>query len=228
MAAILGRDCAAQPIETRQLKSIADCKPEWILRWSETLEQFGAGPGPLHTRSKRFANLKTSPAKIGAMLAEIGDYEELSSNRDQDWLLDAGEAADWLDDLWRVAAAEPGPGPDQLMPPDDTLAPAAPQFDQDLAQAVSLPLRYMELAWLAEDRASWTARCLDGQSLPVRLAVYLKMLGAFDDSYLASGSIRQRASCRPCSSWPRSTRSRCRPCANGATARWPPCWRQPH
>ncbi|UUZ49220.1 hypothetical protein LP420_01900 [Massilia sp. B-10] len=79
VGAILGRTVDAMPIEVRQMKSIAHCKPEWIIAWSASLERFGDGPGPLHTRSKRFASLKNSPGKIAAMLAEIGDYEELSS-----------------------------------------------------------------------------------------------------------------------------------------------------
>ena len=113
VAAILARDGGMQPIETRQMKSIADCRSEWIIRWSESLERFGAGAGPLHTRSKRFASLKNSAEKIEAMLREIGDYEELSSNRDRDWLHDAGEAADWLEDLARGRCRSgAGPGPD--------------------------------------------------------------------------------------------------------------------
>jgi hypothetical protein len=41
----------------------------------------------------------------------------------------------------------------------------------------------MDLARAAQDRASWSARMLAGESLPVRLAVYLKMLGGADDCY---------------------------------------------
>jgi hypothetical protein len=89
-------DEPAAPIEVRQMKSIGGCRPEWIIRWSETLERFTGAPGPLHTRSKRFASLKNNPDKIAAMLREIGDYEELSANRDRDWLGEAGEAAAWL------------------------------------------------------------------------------------------------------------------------------------
>jgi hypothetical protein len=145
VGAILGRVIEAMPIEARQLQSIGQCKPEWVIRWSESLEQYGDGPGPLHTRSKRFASLKNSPEKIGELMAEIGDYEELSSNRDQDWLLDAGEAADWLDDYWRVLdEAEGDPAPVSTSP---------------------------------------RKTCMEGQTLPVRLAVYLNMLGPVDDSY---------------------------------------------
>jgi hypothetical protein len=196
VGAILGRELDAMPIEVRQLTSIGACKADWIIRWSETLERFGGSPGPLHTRSKRFASLKNSPDKIQAMLADIGDYEELSSNRDRDWLLDADEATGWLEDYWRVldeSAAAATPGPDQLQPaPEDDpteLPPDAAQDEQSsaaeaaIAASLSLPPRYMELARQAQDRASWTARLLADSSMPVRLAVYLKLLGAFDDSY---------------------------------------------
>ena len=194
VAAILGRDVDAVPIEVRQMKSIAHCKAEWVIGWSASLEQFSGSPGPLHTRSKRFASLKNSPEKIAQMMGEIGDYEELSSNRDQDWLLDADAAADWMEDLWRVLDAPDNPGPDQI------LEPPAEQFDcpdvaadstedceheQLAAGQVSLPPRFMALARAAQDQGSWTARMLAGESLPVRLAVYLKMLGAADDCYPA-------------------------------------------
>ena len=78
-----------------------------IIRWSATLERFGGAPGPLHTKSKRVASLKNNADKIAAMLAEIGDYEELSSNRDRadDWQTDAGEAMLWMQDYWRVIEA---------------------------------------------------------------------------------------------------------------------------
>lgn len=199
VGAILGREVTAMPIEVRQLRSIGSCKAEWVLRWSESLERFGGGAGPLHTRSKRFANLKNSPDKIGAMLAEIGDYEELSSNRDSDWLHDAGEAANWLEDLWRVADAAVEAGESRILPcpeldddaadtepalagaPDETPEPIA--YDSAIAASLSLPPRFMELAWVAQDHASWSARALAAYSLSVRLAVYLKMLGGLDDSY---------------------------------------------
>ena len=196
VGAILGREIEALPIEVRQMTSIAACKAEWVIGWSASLERYGAGAGPLHTRSKRFASLKNSPDKIQAMLAEIGDYEELSSNRDQDWLLDADEATSWLDDYWRVLAeseAAPGPGPDQLQsapepdpgeaPPDAGPGLDAHEIEIGIAVSLSLPPRYMELARQAQDRASWAHRIMAGSSLAVRLAAYLKLLGAFDDSY---------------------------------------------
>lgn len=183
VGAILGREVAAMPIEVRQLKSIADCRAEWVIRWSESREAFTGAAGPLHTRSKRFANLKNSPDKIGAMLREIGDYEELSANRDCDWQHDTLEAAAWMDDLARVfdeseqAASEE---PDQILPPPEDDAD-----DERVAVSVSLAPRFMPMARDTQDRDSWSARMMAGDSLPVRLAVYLKMLGSQDDSYPA-------------------------------------------
>jgi hypothetical protein len=201
VGAILGREVVAMPIEARQLRTSGECKPEWIVRWSESLALHTGAPGPLHTRSKRFASLKNSPEKIGAMLREIGEYELLSANRDQEWLHDAGEANAWLDDYWRVLdESEQGstPGPELILEArQDELdvADAEEAFDADpveaqeaarlalVAQQLSLPPNYSLLAALAEDRASWAARRMAQDSLPVRLAVYLKLLGPFDDSY---------------------------------------------
>jgi hypothetical protein len=200
LAAILGHPLAAAPIETRQMQSIAGCRAEWVIRWSASLEQFSGSPGPLHTRSKRFASLRNDADKIGAMLRAIGEYEELSSNRDRDWLFDAGEASAWLDDYWRVLAESQdavAPGPDQILEArqdaldiaDDGIAPdpapPAPgdEVALDIAQSLSLPPRYVQVAAAAQDAGSWTARMLAGDSLPVRLAVYLKLLGPADDSY---------------------------------------------
>jgi len=201
VGAILGREVVAMPIEARQLRTSGDCKPEWIVRWSESLELHTGAAGPLHTKSKRFASLKNSPEKIGAMLREIGEYELLSANHDQDWLHDAGEANAWLDDYWRVLdESEQGstPGPDLILEArQDELDVLEPEeaFDADpaeaqeaarlalVAQQFSLPPNYALLAALAEDRASWAARRMAQDSLPVRLAVYLKLLGPFDDSY---------------------------------------------
>jgi len=229
VGAILGRDLAGLPIEVRQLRGIGGCRPEWVLRWSETLARFGAGPGPLHTRSKRFASLKTSPDKIGAMLAEIGEYEALSANRDQDWLQDQDDAAAWMEDYWRVLqdsvdAATPGPDrilearddvldvaaeepaqddavlaaeadgpvddkpangdPTSSVAPAGTLAaPAASPHLEAIAAAVSLPPGYLLAAAQAEAAGGWVARALADAGLPVRLAVYARLLGAADESY---------------------------------------------
>jgi hypothetical protein len=199
VGAILGRpvDAAAAPIEVRQMKSIAQCKPEWVIGWSASRELFTGAAGPLHTRSKRFASLKNSVDKIGAMLREIGDYEELSANRDCEWQQDEAEAAAWLDDLARVfgeseqAASEE---PDRILPapePEQDCAESDPVDVEEyerlalIATNVSLPPRFMEMAGAAQERDSWCARAMAGDSLPVRLAVYLKMLGAQDDSYPA-------------------------------------------
>ena len=211
VGAILGRTLDAMPIEARQMKSIGGCKAEWIIRWSATQEQFSGAAGPLHTRSKRFASLKNAPDKIAAMLTEIGDYEELSANMDRadDWLGDAGEAALWMEDYWRVVSeseqrgAQPDAA-DQILPPPDeedtgttsgeeedtgmpAIEPAASAAqlieEEAVAGALSLPPNYLEVARAAQDAGSWTLRVLGIESLPIRLAVYHKLLGPADDSY---------------------------------------------
>jgi hypothetical protein len=214
IGAILGRPLAGTPIEVRQMKSIGGCKAEWIIRWSETLEQFGGSPGPLHTKSKRFASLKNSPEKIASLMAEIGDYVELSSNMDcaEDWQGEAGEAALWLEDYWRVVGeseqaeasgrpaeedqilAAPEPDADANADVDDyaaddpregeaTFSAAELAAEQARAAGLSLPLRYLEVARAAQESGSWTVRMLRDESLPVRLAVYQKLLGVADDTY---------------------------------------------
>jgi hypothetical protein len=199
VGAILGRPLdGALPIEVRRLVSIGGCRPEWILRWSATLERFTGSPGPLHTRSKRFDSLKDNAGKIGEMLAEIGEYEALSANRDRDWLQDADTSAAWIEDYWRVldessAGSTPGPDlvlealEDELVTVDLPAPPAAIDEDEPLhalrAQSVSLPPGFVHAAGAAQDPASWSARMLAPDSLAVRLAVYLKLLGPADDSY---------------------------------------------
>lgn len=202
VGAILGRPCNGIPIEVRQMTTAGRCKGEWIIRWSESLALFCGSPGPLHTKSKRFASLKNSPEKIEAMLVEIGDYEELSSNRDNDWQADALEASDWLDDYWRVLGESAPGGEDQILPApaddfddgdygaaddgseaDQAAAEPSSAAQMDIAASLSLPPRFVEMAKAAQDRSSWTARTMGEQSLPVKLAVYLKMLGGQDDCY---------------------------------------------
>ncbi|MFC5547411.1 hypothetical protein [Massilia aerilata] len=201
VGAVLGRELHGTPIEVRQLRSIADCRAEWVMRWSGTLESFTGSPGPLHTRSKRFASLKTAPDKICEMLREIGEYEALSSNQDRDWLRDRDDAALWMEDYWRVlqeSEEASTPGPDRILEacedaldaggvaepePEPLEAPVHdPQLDV-LAAAVSLPPGYIQAAGEAEQRAGWVARELAGDGLAVRLAVYAKLLGPGDDSY---------------------------------------------
>jgi hypothetical protein len=221
VGAILGRPLAGTPIEVRQLKSISGCKAEWIIRWSESLQQFGGSPGPLHTKSKRFASLKNSPEKIALLLQEIGDYEELSANMDsaEDWQSDAGEAALWLEDYWRVigeseqaqasgqvadedrilaapemesesdfdadaddAAARAGHEPD-VAEPGQPVSAGELAAEHSRAEDLSLPLRYLEMARAAQEAGSWTVRMLRDESLPIRLAVYQKLLGVTDDTY---------------------------------------------
>lgn len=215
LAVILDRAPDALPLDMRHTK-IDACEGEWIIRWSATEERFTCAPGPLHTRSKRFSSLKNNPARVAAMLAEIGAYEELSSNQDsgEAWQDDAGEAALWLEDYWRVLgeseAAEASDGAngmtDQILPEpqrddnelaeelepqdedaDDAAPPAcdAAQLaaEQSTATALSLPPRYLEMARAAQDAGSWTLRVLRETTLPIRLAVYHKLLGPDDDSY---------------------------------------------
>jgi hypothetical protein len=207
VGAILGRPLdagfATSPIEVRQLRSIADCRPEWLLRWSETLERFTGSAGPLHTRSKRFASLKTSPGKIAAMLHEIGEYEALSANRDLDFAQDLDDATLWMEDYWRVLQESidgATPGPDRILESredeldlatDDEVKPAAAQLPEPspdpelaaIAVGVSLPPDYLQMAGEAEAGSGWIARALLDDGLPVRLAVYARLLGPADDSY---------------------------------------------
>jgi hypothetical protein len=197
VGAILGRAVDAEPIEARQVRGGAGCKGEWVLRWSESLERFTGSPGPLHTRSKRFASLKNSPERIDAMLREIADYEEISANSDQDWLLEAEQATGWLEDYWRVLGESleaATPGPDQILQAAqdeiDAAAPCspedvpAPEADSEFAAlaGVSSPLRYTPMPRAVPD-ATPSGRLLAQESMPVRMAVYLKLLGPADDSY---------------------------------------------
>jgi hypothetical protein len=203
VGAILGRPLdggvAASPIEVRQLRSIKDCRPEWLLRWSETLERFTGSAGPLHTRSKRFASLKTSPDKIAAMLQEIGEYEALSANRDVDFAQDLADTSIWMEDYWRVlqeSEEATTPGPDRILEsredeldlaPDDEAEPAparVPDLELEaVAASVSLPPGYLQMAGEAEAGSGWISQALLDDGLPVRLAVYARLLGAADDSY---------------------------------------------
>ncbi len=202
VGAILGRTVDATPIEARQLQSAANCRPEWILRWS------AATGGPLHTRSKRFDALKDNPVKIGVMLAEIAEYEALSANVDADWRMDAGEATLWLNDYWRVMdAPEPAaPGLDRILEAQQEASTSVEEHLPDLtddhaidigidigigigidhAASVSLPPGFLHMARLAEEHGSWVARVLQADAVPIRLAVYLKLTGAEDDAYPAA------------------------------------------
>jgi hypothetical protein len=201
VGAILGRDLdpGSAPIEVRRLRSIADCRPEWILRWSASLERFQGAPGPLHTRSKRFDSLKDNAARIGEMLREIGEYEALSSNRDQDWLHEQGDATAWVEDYWRVlqdSMEAATPGPDRILEAaqdaldladgdDDAPAPGVDPALQAIAAAVSLPPGFMQAAADAEAAAGTgrIGRLLAMDGLAVRLAVYARLLGPDDETY---------------------------------------------
>lgn len=227
VGAILGRPLHGIPIEVRQMKSIVGCKAEWVIAWSATLEQFGGAAGPLHTRSKRFASLKNNPEGIAAMLAEIGEYEQLSANQDsaEEFRADAGEAGSWLEDYWRVLHESEQcelygqrSGPDQLLAladdadaasdgcdahdepdaaaaraEDDALAGMAAKLvapdettrmlEQQRSVGVSLPPGYLQLARLAQHGGSRLLDILAEESLPIRLAVYHKLLGPSDECY---------------------------------------------
>ena len=137
-------------------------------------------------------------------------------DRVDDWQGEAGEAALWLEDYWRVTGeserleAQDGmfdddrilavPAPDGFEaeeggdtgPVGDDDGPPIPRpavlaaeqaAEQATAGALSLPLRYMELARAAQQSGSWMLRVLRDESLPIRLAVYHKLLGAADDTY---------------------------------------------
>ena len=141
VGAILGRplDGASAPIEVRQMKSIGQCRGAWVIAWSASRETFTGAAGPLDTRSKRFASLKNNPDKIGLMLREIGDYEELSANRDSDWAQDVQDAGAWLDDL---AAVLESPLPDD----GDERILAPPPAELDLPRDEQVPAGQATLA----------------------------------------------------------------------------------
>lgn len=67
--------------------------------------------------------------------------------------------------------------------PQPARDPALSAADQALAASLSLPLRFMELATAAQDGGSRMLQVLNEESLPIRLAVYQKLLGAEDESY---------------------------------------------
>ncbi len=200
VGAILGREIDAEPIEARLLRSGGACKAGWVMAWSASLERFAGGAGPLHTRSKRFASLKTSPAKIDAMLTEIAEYERISANSDGDWRLDAFEAGGWVEDYARVLSeshAAQAPGPDQILEAQqDDFATLERDAEEDAGAgrddepmperaALSLPPRFAEVALSAAGAGAWAERALARDSMPVRLAVYLKLVGPADDCYPA-------------------------------------------
>ncbi|MBA5687939.1 hypothetical protein [Rugamonas apoptosis] len=186
-------DCApgTMPPEFRHLK-IGACQAEWIIRWSETQEHYTGAPGPLHTRSKRFSSLKNNPARIAAMLAEIGDYEELSSNQDSadPWREDAGEAASWLEDYWRVmdaseaqeAAGGAAAMSDQILP--------APEMDDSESSCEAEPADE-EPAPAVHDAAEVATALAAEQSIAAALSLpprYLEMARAAQDT--ASWTLR--------------------------------------
>ena len=185
IGAILGRPVDAMPIEARRMRSIADCKPEWIERWSAAHERFHGTAGPLHTRSKRFDSLKQNPAAVAAMLSEIGEYQALSAHQASEWLERLADSDDWLGDLERVLDSAPGQHPDRLQalaidPFQDAPAPWAGDAEPE---PFSSPPGY---AWAAQpnaDQSAWLAGVLGPATPGVQMAVYAKVLGPLDDSY---------------------------------------------
>ncbi|WP_307188272.1 hypothetical protein [Massilia sp. Root351] len=89
------------------------------------------------------------------------------------------------------AEAAEGDGPDEdgadLLAPPATVQPVRDPVlaaaDRALAASLSLPLRFMELATAAQDGGSRMLQVLSEESLPIRLAVYQKLLGPEDESY---------------------------------------------
>jgi hypothetical protein len=123
----------------------------------------------------------------------------LSANRDRDWLQDLDDASVWVEDYWRVIQESQDaavPGPDRILEaaqgaldvaepgPEDTPAPAAadPAWPA-LAVAVSLPPGFMEAAGSQGGTTGPVERLLADDGVPVRLAVYAKLLGPDDESY---------------------------------------------
>jgi hypothetical protein len=287
LSEILGRELVVQPIETRSVRSAADCDPHWIIRWSAGLHQFGRGVGPLHTQSKRFSSLKNNPETIRRILTEMAEYEAVSQYGIDDWQSDDARFDDWSEDYWRVmnqsemresemresemresdsvrygvllpavdrvfqlgatidnsddmnideeisenscfatelssefenssefALEESGKAADteenadtearmiaalqaegflDVVIADKTagkvdvtplsLTQQMSEAAQALATGLSLPPDYMMMAGASEDRDSLMYRALQHESLPVRLALYSKQLGAWDESY---------------------------------------------
>lgn len=157
--AILQRDCPAQPIEVARLKAGGQCRPEWIINWSATLAQFssGPGPGPLHTKSKRFASLKNQPDKIAAMLEELNEYAALSAtNFQEQFELEADEGQAWLEDYWRVMQQAGAHASNVPLPSQWQNSANADEFDLALDADALAELPAEERAFMAQDEeAAW-------------------------------------------------------------------------
>ncbi len=273
LSIILNRPMTVQPIESRRVRSAADCDPDWIIRWSASVQEFGRGIGPLHTRSKRFSSLKNNPETIRRMLTDMAEYEAISHHATDQWHSDDVRFDDWAEDYWRVVnesethqAAQTASAPlsaadsrqgTSLPAVDrafqfgtaiehfnelniDESASEDPEFDSKieqefddsaqflleeseqaadtannearimtalqaeglldentvhretsphtlpdaaLAEQLALPPDYIRMASASEDRDSLMYRALQQESLAVRLALYSKQLGAWDDCY---------------------------------------------
>lgn len=108
---------------------------------------------------------------VDQILQPPGEDEE----EDEEFDIPAADASEGDDDEQEGAAV---PAPVRLV-----RDPALSADDEALAASLSLPLRFMELATAAQDGGSRMLQVLGGESLPIRLAVYQKLLGAEDESY---------------------------------------------
>lgn len=111
--------------------------------------------------------------------------------------VDEDDGADGEDDAGIAAQDEPAdeddveedfgpprrPAPVALAVTARVPAAAPGAADEALAASLSLPPRFMEMASAAQDAGSWLVDMLKDDSLPIRLAVYHKLLGAGDESY---------------------------------------------
>ena len=155
--AILQRPCPVQPIEVARLKAGGQCRAEWIINWSATLAQFGSGPGPLHTKSKRFASLKNQADKITAMLEELSEYAALSAtNFQEQYELEADEGHAWLEDYWRVMQQAGAQSSDVRLPQQWQGQEMVDEFDLALDADALAELSVEERAFMAQDEeAAW-------------------------------------------------------------------------
>jgi hypothetical protein len=107
------------------------------------------------------------------LTADLTPQDALTDNID-DSHDDAKDAAAMLAALRAAGLDDPAVDPVPIADSADEVA---------LAVALSLPPGYIGLARMAEDRASWIYQALQDQSLALRLALYWKELGPWDESY---------------------------------------------
>ena len=107
---------------------------------------------------------------------------------EDDALLDLAAPEDDADAMDESDAADDPLPPEPAMLPVPAydvafLAASDAAADAALAASLSLPPRFIRMAQAAQNTDSWVLRMLAAESLPIRLAVYHKMLGPQDDSY---------------------------------------------